>query len=273
MLQFIKQQISEHTQEKEKKIVQYLEQSQFSLYEDLLILEIMLNEKLTYQHFEQLSLKCHKKTPDELKLRYINCIKKLTEEDLKQIIEFIKNNGLEGILFYDKKGLQICKINEEIKNKKDITQTKKEIKHSVEPQLKKKIRIQPEVQPQPQNYYQLTDLQKHILYSANPTYQEQRFPTNPNYQQSQRLKQEQFQNALHDLSIWYDIPFEKMILLLKACSGSFHNLKQFLEDRNYFIYWKPEEDQKLKTKEEIQSLYLTKGVLEVEKRKQWLQCD
>ncbi|CAD8134534.1 unnamed protein product [Paramecium pentaurelia] len=273
MLQLIQKQIQEHTQAKEKKIVQYLDQNQFSLYEDLLILEKMLNEKLTYQHFEQLSEKCHKKTPDELKLRYINCIKKLTEDDLKSIIEFIKNNGLEGTLIYDKNEIKICKINEEIKKKKDAIQNKKEIKQLGEPLLKKKRRIQPEVQPQPQNYYQLTDLQKYILYCSAPVYQEQRFPTNPNYQQSQRLRQEQFQNSLHDLSLWYDIPFEKMISLLKACSGSFNNLKQFLEDKNYFIYWKPEEDQKLKSQEEIQSLYLTKGVTEVERRKKWLQLE
>ncbi|CAD8143552.1 unnamed protein product [Paramecium pentaurelia] len=270
MLQFIQQQISQHTQAKEKQIVQYLEQSQFSLYEDMLILEKMLIDKLTYQNFEQLSEKCYKKTPDELKLRYINCIKKLTEDDLKQIIEFIKNNGLEGILFYDKKELQICKINEEIKKKKDAKQTKKEIIQLGEPLLKKKIRIQPDFQPQIQNYYQLTDLQKQILYCSTPTYQEQRFPTNPNYQQLERLKQEQFQNALHDLSLWYDIPFQKMILLLKACSGNFQNLKQFLENKNYFIYWMAEEDQKLQSKEEIKSLYLTKGAIEVEKRKKWL---
>ncbi|CAD8049886.1 unnamed protein product [Paramecium sonneborni] len=273
MLKFIQQQIREHTYEQEKRIVQYLDESQFSLYEDLLITEKMLTEKLSYKHFEELSEKCKRKTPDDLKRRYINLIKNLSEDNLQQIVEFIKKNGLEGTLFKDRNQIQICKINEEKKDKKDSTQNKKEIKQLVEPELKKKRRIQPEVQPQPQNYYQLTDLQKYILYCSAPTYQEQRFPTNPNYQQIQRQKQEQFQNALHDLSLWYDIPFEKTISLLKACSGSFENLKKFLEEKNYFIYWKPEEDQKLLSGEDIQSLYQTKGATEIEKRKKWLQIE
>lgn len=43
----------------------------------------MLIEKLSYKHFEELSEKCKRKTPDDLKRRYVNFIKKLTEDDLK----------------------------------------------------------------------------------------------------------------------------------------------------------------------------------------------
>ena len=48
---------------------------------------------------------------------------------------------MEGTLIYDKNEIKICKINEEIKKKKDSIKNKKEIKQLGEPLLKKKRRI------------------------------------------------------------------------------------------------------------------------------------
>jgi hypothetical protein len=39
---------------------------------------------------------CNQKQPEQLKLRYISLWKYLTEDDLKEIGQFIEKHGLEG---------------------------------------------------------------------------------------------------------------------------------------------------------------------------------
>lgn len=67
----------------------------------------MLTDQLKYSDFVELSKMCNQKQPEQLKLRYISLWKYLTEDDLKEIGQFIEKHGLEGQATYEKNKFHI----------------------------------------------------------------------------------------------------------------------------------------------------------------------